>query len=34
MKKNKLSDAEILAMLDETASGLRVEDVCRKGFVS
>ena len=30
MKKNKLSDADILSMLDETSSGVKVEDVCRK----
>ncbi len=30
MKKSKLSDAEILSMLDETSSGTKVDDVCRK----
>lgn len=30
MKKNKLSDAEILSMLDETLSGIKVDEVCRK----
>lgn len=30
MKKNKLSDNQILAMLDETSCGVKVEEVCRK----
>ena len=30
MKKNKLSDTQILAMLDETSCVAKVEEVCRK----
>lgn len=30
MKKNKLSDNEIICMLDEASSGIKVDDICRK----
>jgi len=30
MKKNKLSDSQILAMLNETSSGIKIEEACRK----
>ena len=30
MKKNKLSEQDIFAMLNEAASGTKVDEVCRK----
>jgi putative transposase len=30
MKKNKLSDAQIISMLNEAAAGIAVTDLCRK----